>query len=499
MNFKATALLGLLGALFCGVCCLAAPSSYLIESLPGLSTKPSFKQYSGLIKTINPSDKHEKNFFFWFVESQRTPSKDPVVLWLNGGPGASSLIGFLTEHGPFRPVFKTTPATIEEYSWSWNKVANVLYLEQPVSVGFSWSSHSSDWTEVTDESVGENVADFLAGWFKQFPEFAKSNSFYLSGESYGGHYIPSIATELLKRRNAGDTSVPPIAGLLVGNPATHADWFLDRNTAEIKDTDGWPFMSTLASFGFVSRVDYMRCREACGWKDEGASCPTPGTPINNSPDCVTAINTALYRWPVANIDLYNLDAPVCLNSNGRPAEITRLGSQSNKFSPRTSSSTEPCNVGDDPYNPCLWGQMVAWLNRLDVQKALHVNQTLPVTWNAMSNVMSYNMDSMFSDATQHYRNYFADAGAKNWRILIYSGISDAAVPSRGTERWVRCLGRPIKKDWRSWTIDEQVAGLVIDYDRISYLTIRTTGHTVPSYTPQKGFEFFARWIDNKAI
>lgn len=481
---------------------LAAPSSYLITSLPGLSTKPSFKQYSGLMTTTDPVDKHERHFFFWFVESQRNPAKDPIVLWLNGGPGASSLIGFLTEHGPFRPL-KGSPATIEDYAYSWNKVANIIYLEQPISVGFSWSSMASDWTDVTDQTVGETVADFLAEWFKEFPEYAVNHPFYVSGESYGGHYVPVIASELLKRRNNGDRSVPEISGLLIGNPATHADWYFDRDSSDIKSTDAWPFVATLAAFGFVGPVEYAKASSVCGWDDQGASCPTPG-PINNSPDCVTAINSALYRWPVSSIDLYNLDAPVCLDNNARPF-LTRFGQAASHPAQQLDLAREcssSASLSDDTtYNPCVMSYMINWLNRADVQKALHVNITghLPEEWNLISPIMTYDQESMFSDATQHYRNWLVSgSGADKWRILVFSGISDAAVPTRGTERWVRCLGRPVTKDWRAWkTSDNQVAGLIVDYDRLSFLTARTTGHTIPTYTPLKGYEFFARWIDNK--
>ena len=157
--------------------------------------------------------------------------------------------------------------------------------------------------------------------------------------------------------------------------------------------------------------------------------------------------------------------------------------------------------GED-YDPCMQVGLPKWLNRADVQRALHVNRTtpLPVAWQEISPVLRYSMDSMYSDATQHYRNFFADkSGAESWRILIYSGISDGAVPFRGTERWVRCLGRPVVNNWHTWTADKQVAGLVMDYDRLSLCSIRTTGHMVPMYTPQKGFYFFQRWVDDFPI
>lgn len=47
--------------------------------------------------TIDES--HGKNLFYYFIESERKPSEDPVVLWLNGGPGCSSFDGFVYEHG----------------------------------------------------------------------------------------------------------------------------------------------------------------------------------------------------------------------------------------------------------------------------------------------------------------------------------------------------------------------------------------------------------------
>lgn len=51
---------------------------------------------------VRVDEKHGRNLFYYFVESERNPIEDPVVLWLNGGPGCSSFDGFVYEHG--RPL-----------------------------------------------------------------------------------------------------------------------------------------------------------------------------------------------------------------------------------------------------------------------------------------------------------------------------------------------------------------------------------------------------------
>jgi hypothetical protein len=105
-----------------------APSDFLIESLPGLDAKLNFSQYAGYMP-IN--DGNGTEIFFWFVESQSDPAKDPLALWMNGGPGASSVgYGFWTEHGPFRLAADGNGSYVPQlYEYSWNTVANVLYIE----------------------------------------------------------------------------------------------------------------------------------------------------------------------------------------------------------------------------------------------------------------------------------------------------------------------------------------------------------------------------------
>lgn len=72
-------------------------------------------------------------FHYVFFESQRDPENDPLLLWLNGGPGCSSLIGMVYENGPF--VFKQPgSANFQINDYAWNKKANVLYIESPGGV-----------------------------------------------------------------------------------------------------------------------------------------------------------------------------------------------------------------------------------------------------------------------------------------------------------------------------------------------------------------------------
>merc|ERR1719253_180677 len=97
------------------------PVDYEVTDLPGLEVDPGFKHYAGFMPI---GDGHGTELFFWFVESARTPATDPVVLWMNGGPGSSSIMyGFWSEHGPFRLAASASgpggyKPTLYPYSWN---------------------------------------------------------------------------------------------------------------------------------------------------------------------------------------------------------------------------------------------------------------------------------------------------------------------------------------------------------------------------------------------
>ena len=135
--------------------------------------------------------------FYWFVESQRDAAHAPVILWTNGGPGCSGLAGFLTEHGPFR--VKADGKSLSVNHLAWNKIVNMVFIEQPVGVGFSKTDKEIQYG---DYQAAEDNFKFVLGFFKRYPEY-KGNDFYISSESYGGHYMPTLGKLLADRGARG--------------------------------------------------------------------------------------------------------------------------------------------------------------------------------------------------------------------------------------------------------------------------------------------------------
>jgi len=124
-----------------------------------------------------------------YTESLRSPRNDPVLLWSNGGPGCSSLLGLFEENGPWTVDDLTKTCTHNPYSW--NHYANVLYIEAPAGVGFSTASGPEDHAQ-NDMSQSDDLFKAVVQFFALYPERV-GNDLYLSGESYAGIYIPYLA------------------------------------------------------------------------------------------------------------------------------------------------------------------------------------------------------------------------------------------------------------------------------------------------------------------
>ncbi|GMR30500.1 hypothetical protein PMAYCL1PPCAC_00695, partial [Pristionchus mayeri] len=111
-------------------------------NLPGAQGNLTFPLYSGFIHFDIADARHE--IFYVLCESIRSnPLDSPLIVWFNGGPGSSSLIGFLLEHGPY--IIEDDSGSLRYNDFSWNQYANVLYIESPANAGFSNSNKSIKW------------------------------------------------------------------------------------------------------------------------------------------------------------------------------------------------------------------------------------------------------------------------------------------------------------------------------------------------------------------
>lgn len=448
------------------------PAEYEVTNLPGLDVDPGFKHYAGFMPI---GDSHGSELFFWFVESASNPTTDPVVLWMNGGPGSSSIAyGFWSEHGPFRLVADASgPGGYKPtlYPYSWNQKANVLYVEAPAGVGFSFSTDESKYHNITDAQSSYDNFLFLQAFFKTFSSF-KKNDFYITAESYGGHYGPTLAEQLIDQPN--DINMK---GLLIGNPGINSDWYYNVNE--------YAFVTFMWSHGLIPSDAYFASVDACGWNSFFSNCSKDFTHPTTA--CHTATQKAVSFVP-SPLDPYNVLAPTCHNDAEAGEEYVR------RNSPGLIRLREKYNMNVS-YNPCINRWTPQYLNEPEVLKAIHVDKHYTRHWPSDAKGWYYNEgpEGAKKDIALIFPKFFEKR--PDWKIVVVSGTADAAVPFLGTERWMKCLNRPVVKDMTAWMLDGDVAGMVKTWDKIQLVTVKDCGHTIPTYCPKAGLAFFQNWMD----
>ena len=199
---------GLLSAI-CIVSLIGLSSSAIskdkITSLPGWDGPLPSAQYSGLLDVPHTAP-NTRHYHYWLVTSEHDSSSAPTVFWFNGGPGASSLLGYFTEQGPFNVndeslvVNTTSIPTLFYNEYTWAKSANLIFLESPAGVGFSYCDGERgpidscpDWN---DTLVAQDNHAIVQQFFAHYPEY-NANDFYILGESYAGMCVSNLFSEKL--------------------------------------------------------------------------------------------------------------------------------------------------------------------------------------------------------------------------------------------------------------------------------------------------------------
>jgi cathepsin A (carboxypeptidase C) len=215
----------LLGALASLVSAGPNADKDLVPELMGQDVFSKFTMWSGYLALPQTTT---KALHYVFVTSQKAPTTDPVVIWFNGGPGCSSMLGWAQEHGPY--AMENGETTFHYNDYSWNMEANVLYIESPGGVGYSTCSGRTECTFDDDISAKDNLNAVLYFFETLFPEF-QSNDLYISGESYAGIYVPFLVDQIAIYTASALPSdyKPNLKGFMVGNGCTN--WSVDCTPA----------------------------------------------------------------------------------------------------------------------------------------------------------------------------------------------------------------------------------------------------------------------------
>ncbi|KAJ6441852.1 carboxypeptidase Y [Purpureocillium lavendulum] len=377
-----------------------------------------------------------------FFESRNDPAKDPIILWLNGGPGCSSMIGLFTEIGPaFLPNADLKPVRNPN---SWNTKASVLFLDQPANVGFSYGSQKVK----SSAGAAVDVYALLTMFFHQYPQYAKL-PFHVAGESYAGHYIPAIAQEILKWPNPSIN----LKSIMIGNGLTEPATQYKSYRPMACGGGGYPAVLNDTA---CKAMDAMlpgceRDIEACYAGGSDSVCA----------GATKKCNSLLDAYSKAGRNIYDVrqsaDAP------GPTTYALKF-----LYSDRVAQALNIPEAAVNRFTPCNMSVYIDFIASGDWMRA-----------------MSYPVVQALSKIS----------------VLIYAGDADFIGNWLGNRAWLQALWWPGRdafnkapaKGVRAATGKDDY-GKVTAAQNLAFMQIYKAGHTVTTYQPEGALDMLNRWV-----
>ncbi|CAN8313753.1 unnamed protein product [Cochlearia groenlandica] len=414
-------------------------SSSIIRYLPGFDGPLPFELETGY---IGVGEEEEYQMFYYFIKSERNTKEDPLLVWLTGGPGCSSFTALVNENGPLAfkiEAYNGSIPSLVSTTYSWTKVANIIYLDQPVGSGFSYSRNSlADITSETGEA--KRVDEFLRKWLDKHPKYF-SNPFYVTGNSYSGKVIPAIVQQISNGNYICCKPQINIQGYILGNPVTDA--IFDNNTR----------VAFAHGMALISDELYESLKRSCR-----------GNYYNVDPrntKCLELVKD--FKKCISRVFEGFILLPSCDNASPDCYSYRFLLSE-------------------------------YWANNDSVQRALKVvkqgnkRKWLQCNWGVRCN------QDIKSSIPYHMNN-----SIKGYRSLILSGDHDLTVPFVSTQEWIRSLNFSIVEKWRPWMARDQVAGYTKTYaNKMTFATVKGGGHTM-DLKPVESSILFKRWISGQPL
>ncbi|CAK9175111.1 unnamed protein product [Ilex paraguariensis] len=364
-----------------------AASKSIVKALPGYSGDLPFKLETGYVSV---GERDDVQLFYYFIESESNPVKDPLVLWITGGPGCSALSGLVYEIGPLIydvPAFNGSLPTFLPNSYAWTKIANIIFLDTPVGTDFSYATTPEGYYSSDIETAKETYS-FLRKWLLDHPKFS-TNNLYIAGDSYSGILVPMIVSEISNGNEDGHMSRMSLEGYLLGNPATYI-----HNDQNSKTT-------YTHRMGLISDEYYERAKSSC--QDEYVD-PDP-----NNAQCIYYLR--LIKECTGKLNEAHILEPKCGSTAPKPDQL-KLGlrffediSMDILFLPSQQEE-----MWCRKYNYVL---SYVWANDPAVQQALQIRQGTKTEWKRCNKTLSFEED------VENVVECHQFLSTKGYRALIY--------------------------------------------------------------------------------
>lgn len=390
-----------------------------------------------------PVDGGNTQLYVWLAESRNDPTSDPLIVWLNGGPGISSMVGMLMEVGPYRAHEDQGVVRLIDNDEAWNHKASLLVIDQPGGVGYSRTASGNTWTgAVTDpHQATEMLYDALQSFLTSFPQY-RGLDVYLFGESYAGHYVPDLATRIHKGMKAGDAAIK-LEGIGLCDAWVAPDV---QYAAQIEHA--W-------ALGLLTNDQREDLHDK--FKEEiknGTANPTP------------AVAATLSKIEVDIMEASGTENPFHLRFE-KPLDLKYIDK---------------------------------WLDRPDVRAAIHADPEDYPAWNLLNAAVQLGfMKAEVESVAHHFPELL-----KKIRILSFNGLEDLDCSFLGEDRWLEAIDwehqHKFNKAQRGpWVEDGLVVGRIRAVDNLTQVLVVDAGHMVPRDQPVLARKIVERFLAGEPI
>ncbi|PKY00939.1 pheromone-processing carboxypeptidase kex1 [Aspergillus campestris IBT 28561] len=427
-------------------------ADYYVRSLPGAPEGPLLKMHAGHIE-VDPENNGD--LFFWHFQNRHIANRQRTVIWLNGGPGCSSMDGALMEVGPYR---LEDNHTLTYNNGSWNEFANLLFVDQPVGTGFSYANTNAYLHEL--DEMAAHFVTFLTTFFELFPEYERDD-IYLSGESYAGQHIPYIARAIQERNKNARSSAPwNVKGLLIGN-----GW--------ISPAEQYPSYLT---FAYEEGLITEGSRVAKNLEVLDSVCQSRMEAKKNKihyDDCETVLTELLGKTLDSDQQCYNM------------------------YDVRLRDDAESCGMNW----PTDLEDVGPYLQRSDVVQALNINPDKKSGWQECSGAVSRTFLAENSVPAVNLLPGLLESGIP---VLLFSGDKDLICNHIGTEHLINNMhwngGTGFETSsgvWaprHDWTFEDEPAGIYQYARNLTYVLFYNASHMVPYDLPRQSRDMLDRFM-----